>query len=99
MIELGGNITLSGFKELDRDTMIIVKKIIGSYIKKYTEKDDKFQSFSVNLKTVHETENSAIYEVKGNLIGKKQYNAEVNDRNLMIAIDKLLKKLDSTIEE
>ncbi|MFP4403258.1 MAG: hypothetical protein ACOC3X_02670 [Nanoarchaeota archaeon] len=98
MMELGGNITLSGFKDLDKDTMIIIKKIIGSYIKKFNEKNSKFQSFSVNLKKTGETENSAIFELKANLIADKQYNAETNDRNLLIAIDKLLKKLDSLVE-
>ena len=31
MIELGGNITLAGFKELDHAELIVVKKITGSY--------------------------------------------------------------------
>ncbi|MFW6014764.1 MAG: hypothetical protein ACOCQG_06305 [Candidatus Nanoarchaeia archaeon] len=98
MMELGGNITLSGFNELDRDTMVVVKKIIGSYVRKVSDKNSAFQSLSVTLKTTHERENSAIYEVKTQLVADKQYNAECQDRNLMFCIDKALKKLENAME-
>ncbi len=99
MIELGGNISLSGFNQMDRDTIIIVKKIVGSYVKTLSEKNKNFKSLSLTLKTVHERENSEKYEMKGNLIADKQYNAEITDYNLMIAIDKTLKKLEKSSEK
>lgn len=98
MMELGGNITLSGFNDLDRDTIVIVKKLIGSYIRKVGEKNPDFQSFSVNLKTTHERENSEVYEIKAQLVADKQYNAECTDRNLMFCIDKACKKLENAME-
>ncbi len=99
MIELGGNITLSGFKDLDRDTMIIVKKLVGSYVKKISDKNDKFQSLSLTLKIIHERETSEKYEVHANLTADKQYSTEATERNLMIAIDRVFKKIDAMISE
>lgn len=98
MMELGGNITLSGFNELDRDTMVVVKKIIGSYVRRLGDKNSNFQSLSVNLKTSHERENSAVYEVKAQVEAEKQYNAECSDRNLMFCIDTALKKIENAME-
>ena len=97
-MELGGNITLTGFKTLDKDTLVIVKKIVGTYVKKISEKNDKFQSLTITLKPIHERETSEKYELKANLTGEKQYNSEVTDRNLMFALDKVLKKLDAVME-
>lgn len=99
MIELGGNITLSGFKELDRDTMVIVKKIVGTYVKKFSETNDKFQSLAITLKHVHERETSEKFEIKANLTADKQHNSDVTDRNLMFALDNALKKVDSSFSE
>ncbi|MGM5482901.1 MAG: hypothetical protein ACQESF_05540 [Nanobdellota archaeon] len=99
MIELGGNITLSGFRELDRDTMVIVKKVVGSYVRKFSEKDPEFKSISITLKKIHERESSEIYEIKAQLVASKQYNSECSDRNLMFCIDKVLKKIENSMAE
>ena len=38
MIELGGNISLEGFKDVDNSEMTIIKKIVGNSTKKINEK-------------------------------------------------------------
>ena len=97
MLELGGNITLSGFKEIDPATMIIVKKIVGNYAKTFSETNEKFQSLTVTMKTVHEREKSEIYELKAHLVADKDYNASTDDRNLLVAVDSVLKKVEKSI--
>ncbi len=100
-IELGGHIRLSGFSDIDGGSMIIVKKIIGSFVKKVSEKNPKFQSLTVTFKKIHgseEKETSGKYELKASLLADKQYNAEVTHLNLMFAVDKVLKKVEAGME-
>ncbi len=100
-IELGGSIRLSGFKDIDGGSMIIIKKIIGSFVKKVSEKNPKFQSLTVTLKKIHtseESESTGKHELRALLVADKNYNAEVTHLNLMFAVDKVLKKVESAME-
>ena len=100
MIELGGNITLSGFKELEKDSMIVVKKIVGNYAKKLTEINDKFEHLTVYLKSIHETPASKKFEIKTKAIFEgKPYNTENVERNLFLALDTALKKLQAAVSD
>lgn len=96
MIELGGNIELTGFRELDSSTMIVLKKIIGSYARQFSDKNPDFKKLSLRLKKVHERETSEKYEIQAKMSAQKEYNAEVTDRNLMFAVDKVLKKIQNS---
>lgn len=92
--ELGGNITLVGFKAVDRAEMVVVKKIIGSYARKLSDTVPGFEGITLTLKVVHRTEGSEKYElhakarIKGSIIA-----AEVVERNLFVGLDDLLKKV------
>jgi len=100
-IELGGSIRLSGFSEVDGGSMIIIKKIVGSFVKKVNEKNPKFQSLTVTLKKIHaskESETTGKFEIHTLLATDKNYNAEVTDMNLMFAIDKVLKKVEASMD-
>jgi len=100
-IKLGGSIRLTGFREIDGGSMIIIKKIVGSFVKKISERDPKFQYLSVTLKKIHanpESESTGKFELHATLATDKQYNAEVTHQNLMFAIDKVLKKIESSTE-
>lgn len=93
-IELGGNIKLTGFKELDPGMLIVVKKIVGNYAKKISEQASEFQELTLTLKEVHKTEKNRKYELQGKLVtDKKVYSAEMTDFNLFYAMDKVLSKL------
>lgn len=97
-LELGGNIELKGFGSLDKPSLVIVKKIIGNYAKKFSEKDKDFSKVTLTLKGVHEREGGGKVEVQGKLItGGRTANAEVIERNLFSAIDNILKKLEHEI--
>ena len=90
-IALGGGITLSGFSDLDSGKLVIVKKMVGNFVKK-----NGFDASKLNLKLkeVHKTENSQKFEVKGvfELEGKIK-QAEIIDYNLFFALNKVLMKL------
>lgn len=97
-IQLGGNIELSGFKELDGGSMIILKKIVGTYVRKFSEKLENFQKLSLNMKKVHAAEGeNGIYELHANLVDNgKPHSAEASDRNLFAAVDSIMRKLENS---
>jgi hypothetical protein len=48
MIELGDKIKLDGFDNLDPAMVIVVKKIIGSFVKKLRESHGEFDNFLIS---------------------------------------------------
>ncbi len=97
--ELGGNIELSGFKDIDPASMIVVKKLVGNYVRNITDKNKNFEKISLNVKSVHKTKKSEKYEVHCNLtMDGKNYNSEVTDRNLFVALDSVLRKVEKEIK-
>ena len=94
-LKLGGNIELAGFSGIDSGSMIILKKIIGNYVRKYVSLDAGFERLGLSMKKVHGSNN---YELKARLEVKgKMLNAEHTDRNLFFCIDRLLKKLEKEL--
>lgn len=98
VVELGGNIELSGFKEVDGATMIVLKKIIGNYARKFSETCMKFERLSVIMKKVHEREKSEKYEIHAKVLDNgTPFAAVVTDFNLFFAVDNALKKVEHEI--
>ena len=98
-IQLGGNIHLSGFSSLDGGSMIILKKILGNYAKKFSERCKDFEDLKVYMKVVHEREKSEKYEIKGQLnVGGKPHVADETDYNLFFVVDIVMKRLEGMIE-
>ncbi len=94
MIELGGNITLVGFKELEPAELIVVKKMVGSYARKMSDMASDFENLTVTLKDVHKTPKSQKYELHSKVVvGGKTNTTEVVERNLFVGLDAVLKKL------
>ena len=94
-VELGGSISLTGFNSLEPGMMVVVKKIVGTYAKKFSETFADFENLSLRLKSIHEREKSQKWEMTGKVLAKgKAYTAEVTDRNVFIILDKVLKKLE-----
>ena len=89
MIELGGNIKLIGFNDLDPASLIVVKKITGNYARKISEKvNSGLDELSLELKDESGKNINSSVKFK-----EKTFNAEVNDTNLFYALDKVLAKL------
>lgn len=92
--QLGGNIELAGFKEVDGGSMIILKKIIGSYARKFSDKLNGIEKLSISVKKVGNSQ----FEVSGALHKEgQQYNSEIVDYNLFVGIDKVLKKIEGSV--
>ena len=98
--QLGGNIELSGFRDVDRSTMIVLKKIIGNYARRFSDLCSGFEKLSVHMKVVHATEGSEKFEVHGKVLDNgKNYISELTDRNMFIVIDNVLKKIENEIQK
>ena len=95
-LELGGNIVLTGFRELDGATMVILKKLVGNYVKKISERAERFEQLALIVKPIHQQENSKKYELYAKLLDNGHvFNSEVVDKNIFVAVDSALKKLES----
>ena len=98
-MQLGGNIELAGFRDIDGASMVVLKKIIGNHVKRISEITQKFEKLHITLKPIHQTEKSEKYEIKAKMIDNgKAYVSEVTERNLFVAIDNVLKKIVNEIE-
>tara|TARA_Y100000034_G_scaffold117075_1_gene156161 strand:+ start:52 stop:345 length:294 start_codon:yes stop_codon:yes gene_type:complete len=91
-IELGNNIEISGFRDVDRDKFTVVKKVIGNFVKELQDRNSGFERLSLHLKIIHNNE----YELIGKLnSGGKMYNSEVINYNLFLALNEILRKLEA----
>jgi len=89
MIELGGNIKLAGFDEVDRGALVVVKKMAGNYAKQCSEKaGSEVQELVIELKDGDTKSISASLKIKD-----KEYKSEDSDNNLFFCLDKCLSKL------
>ncbi len=95
-ITLGGNIKLVGFREVDQASMVILKKIIGNYARKFSDHTPTFQALEVSLKTIHNTTEGAHpkfeIHVKAMIDGHAK-SSECVERNLFVGVDETLKKV------
>ena len=97
-IVLGGNIELSGFKEIDGSSMIVIKKIVGNYVKNISEQNKDFEKLHLVMKEIHKTPKSEKYEMHAKAtVAGKVITAEVTEMNLFVVVDQVLKKLESEI--
>ena len=97
--KLGGNIELSGFRDVDSSSMIVIKKIVGNYAKRIAELTKKLQTLHITLKPVHEREKSEKYEIHAKVVDDgKVYASETTNRNLFVAVDDVLKKIVSELD-
>jgi hypothetical protein len=99
-LNLGGDIQLVGFKQVDRASMVIVKKMVGNYVKKFGDLCEKFEGVKLTLKIVHPTEKSEKYEIHTILMNSgSPVVSEFTDRNLFVTLDKVLGKVESLLQK
>jgi ribosome-associated translation inhibitor RaiA len=98
-INLGNQIVLSGFNELDGGSMVILRKMIGNEVRKLSDRCEQFQELKLVMKKVHETKASQSYEVRGNIIDNgRTFHSEFTDRNVFMTVSKVLEKLEHELE-
>ncbi len=88
-ISLGGNIELNGFQNIEGAKMIVLKKLIGNYVKQIQEKKSNYEKLILTLKG---DENNAT--IKAELkAGGSQIVTEDTQKNLFITTDNVLKRI------
>ena len=91
--QLGGNIELIGFQEVDGGSMIILKKVIGSYARKFSDRMNGIDKLSIRMKKVGNSQ----FELYCSLVKEgQQFNSDLTEYNLFVAMDKILKKIEAS---
>jgi len=98
-MELGGNITLVGFKEREFAELIVVKKIVGQYARRMSDSLTDFEHLTVTVKEIHGTPHPKMELHAKVLVKAKPFSASVTDRNLFVAMDSSLKKVMAQLEK
>lgn len=92
MIELGGNITLTGFQDRDYAELIVVKKIVGRYARQISDQHAAFEQLAVTLERTPQTDDA--FEMRASTVIKgNRVEAGSSEANLFIALDAALKEL------
>jgi len=100
IIELGGNIELSGFRELEKINNAVVNKIVGHYARKFSDRCTNFEKLHLHLKGVHDNGTNKKIELHAKVTDNgKVFASEVTDRNLYFALDAVLKKVSASMEK
>ncbi len=86
-LRLGGNIELFGVENIDRASMVVLKKIIGTYARKFSEKglDRLSVSFAAN-------------EIKIEAVSQgNTHSSSASHSNLFFGVDQALKEIESKL--
>ncbi|MFC1690637.1 hypothetical protein ACFL0W_00525 [Nanoarchaeota archaeon] len=87
-IQLGGNIELEGFGHVDRDGMVVVKKMVGIAAKRMSDKDPKFQSLKIILERPGGFNVTAIMKTQDNT-----NSAQATHGNLYMVLNEVLENV------
>ena len=86
-IILGGGIELTGFKDVEPGMFIVIKKIVCSYTRAFSDKHKDFDKLTLNK---NGKEMNAELKLK-----EKSFKANSKVDNLFIALDAVLKELEN----
>ncbi len=90
VVKLGGNIELAGFNEIEPGAMVIVKKMVGIYVKTFSEKHSDFEKLVLTLKN-KESNELVVQLYHGGNVKEAQSSAG----NLFRALDEVMKKIET----
>ncbi len=94
-MQLGKQISLTGFHDLDSMLLIPLKKNLVNKVKKISERSKDFRTLKLVMKKLHHTDGSDLFAVKGRVNdGGKVFSAEHTDRDVLLAVRKVLEKLE-----
>jgi hypothetical protein len=93
-IELGGNITLTGFSQLEFTELIVVKKMVGQYARKLSDANAGFTKLTLTRKEVHGTQVELIAKAT---VDSQEYASESTGHNLFVVLDDVLKRVQEQI--
>ena len=91
-IKLKGNIALVGFEILDPAELVIIKKIVGTYVKKICE-NGPYNEMRLTLQQ-HAHGKSFKHEIQGlAFVGNNRFSAEITEWNLYSAVSQVCEKI------
>jgi hypothetical protein len=102
LIELGGNITLVGFKVLGEGELVVVKKMVGGYAQKFSDMESGFERLTITLKPIHKHEGGSggKFELDARAsVNGAPFVAEIVDRNLFVGLDSVMDKVFLMVEK
>jgi len=77
---------------------VVLKKVIGNYTRKFSDRCKGFESITITMKPIHEVGDSKKYEINVKVMDcGKPLNTEITDKNLFVAVDNALKKIEKMI--
>lgn len=88
-VSLGGNITLNGFKDLEKAKLVVLKKMIGNSVKEIQEKKSDYESIAI---TFEGDESNATIKIDLTA-GGNTLSGEDNQNNIFMALNGALKKV------
>ena len=90
MITLGGKIFLEGFEELAPAEVLVVKKLVGSYVREACQYEDRCSS--VRLVLSKKEQEFSLWV--GAFVGDAEtVHTEVQGKNIFMTLDRALKSL------
>lgn len=90
-MELGGNIFLENFEEVESGKMIVVKKVVGNYTKNISEKSKDFKKITISLKK------ESNFEIEVKVETDKEIISIAKEDNLFFALDRALSEVLSKV--
>lgn len=95
--KLGGNISLIGFDVLEPMELVVIRKIVGNYVKKLSNSSD-YESLKLKLKQ-HKKGKTFIHEINAELFANgRNFGANTEEWNLFFALTSVLDKILAEIE-
>jgi len=88
-VSLGGNIQLTGFQNVENAKSVVLKKMIGSYVRQIQEKREDYEKIVITLEG---DENNPTIKITLTA-GGNEIAAEESTNNLFTALDTTLKKI------
>ncbi len=100
LINLGETIQLSGFKIIDSGELIVVKKLIGTQVRKFQDMLPGFERLAIHLKPIHKTEKNMQFEISAEIVYEgKVKNSKAIDRNLFMGLSIIFKKFEAMLQK
>jgi len=96
-----GPIELSGFRDFDAASMVVLKKIVGNYARKFTDHFNGFEKLCVSMKPVHQSQKAdhAVFELHCRVLAQgRVFASHFSDRNVFLALDKALKRVEAEVK-
>lgn len=84
MMELGGNIKLDGFEDTEPALLVVIKKMVGNYVKQISEKNKDFKEILIKKDK---------NKVSVNCTTDKEIKAEAKEKNLFYSLSKVLEEV------